>query len=175
MNGLVGHSGAHGCRLYCPLKGRRKPGGGGHYYPAMLKPSDPDYARVKGSTHPDYSLREPPGTEETNSERYERQLADPSIFMGLPINCGFPGSFPADIMHLLTLNVTELVLGLLRGKLGRLPNSDSLDDWDWACLRDEEIWQAHGKLVAEASLYLPGSFDRPPRNPAEKISSGYKA
>ncbi|KAI5897274.1 uncharacterized protein SCHCODRAFT_02445272, partial [Schizophyllum commune H4-8] len=23
--------------------------------------------------------------------------------------------------------------------------------------------------------YLPGSFDRPPRNPAEKINSGYKA
>ncbi|KAG2739992.1 hypothetical protein P692DRAFT_20754473, partial [Suillus brevipes Sb2] len=23
--------------------------------------------------------------------------------------------------------------------------------------------------------FLPGSFDRPPRNPAEKINSGYKA
>ncbi|EJF61662.1 hypothetical protein DICSQDRAFT_60239 [Dichomitus squalens LYAD-421 SS1] len=77
-------------------------------------------------------------------------------------------------MHLLTLNMTELVLGLLRGKLGR-SDTDSVDDWDWACLSGDAVWQAHGKLVAEASLYLPGSFDRPPRNPAEKISSGYKA
>jgi hypothetical protein len=30
-------------------------------------------------------------------------------------------------------------------------------------------------LVADATPYIPGSFDRPPRNPAEKISSGYKA
>ncbi|TBU21771.1 hypothetical protein BD311DRAFT_677574 [Dichomitus squalens] len=78
-------------------------------------------------------------------------------------------------MHLLTLNVTELVLGLLRGKLSRSDLTDPLEDWDWACLSDDATWQAHGKLVAGASLYLPGSFDRPPRNPAEKISSGYKA
>ncbi|EJF65166.1 hypothetical protein DICSQDRAFT_50857, partial [Dichomitus squalens LYAD-421 SS1] len=195
INGLVGHSGAHGCRLFCPLKGRRKPGGGGHYYPAMLKPADPSYARVRGSQHPDYLLRYPPPTAETGSERYWRQLgevlvcqtqsqyyskrletgiAKPSIFMGLPVNIGFPGSFPADIMHLLTLNVTELVIGLLRGNFKR-SDSDSVADWDWACLLDNDTWQAHGKLVGDASLYLPGSFDRPPRNPAEKISSGYKA
>lgn len=30
-------------------------------------------------------------------------------------------------------------------------------------------------MVADATPYLPGSFDRPPRNPAEKINSGYKA
>ncbi|TBU59038.1 hypothetical protein BD310DRAFT_818176 [Dichomitus squalens] len=77
-------------------------------------------------------------------------------------------------MHLLTLNITELVIGLLRGTLSR-SSTDPLSDWDWACLHDDATWQAHGKLVAEASLYLPGSFDRPPRNPAEKISSGYKA
>ncbi|KAI9066946.1 hypothetical protein FKP32DRAFT_1564687 [Trametes sanguinea] len=40
---------------------------------------------------------------------------------------------------------------------------------------DRETWLTHGRLVAEATPYLPGSFDRPPRNPAEKISSGYKA
>ncbi|TBU26950.1 hypothetical protein BD311DRAFT_697446 [Dichomitus squalens] len=78
-------------------------------------------------------------------------------------------------MHLLTLNITELVIGLFRGKLGRSTETDPLADWDWACLSGDAAWQAHGKLVAEASLYLPGSFDRPPRNPAEKISSGYKA
>ncbi|TBU31544.1 hypothetical protein BD311DRAFT_737524 [Dichomitus squalens] len=78
-------------------------------------------------------------------------------------------------MHLLTLNVTDLVLGLLRGTLKRSTLTDPVEDWDWACFADAETWEAHGKLVAEASLYLPGSFDRPPRNPAEKISSGYKA
>ena len=30
-------------------------------------------------------------------------------------------------------------------------------------------------MVANATPHIPGSFDRPPRNPAEKISSGYKA
>ena len=38
-----------------------------------------------------------------------------------------------------------------------------------------DIWKFHGKAVANTTPYLPGSFDRPPRNPAEKISSGYKA
>ncbi|KAJ3831674.1 hypothetical protein F5878DRAFT_654799 [Lentinula raphanica] len=33
----------------------------------------------------------------------------------------------------------------------------------------------HGKAVAACTPYIPGSFDRPPRNPAEKINSGYKA
>ncbi|EJF56245.1 hypothetical protein DICSQDRAFT_71883 [Dichomitus squalens LYAD-421 SS1] len=78
-------------------------------------------------------------------------------------------------MHLLTLNITELVLGLLRGKLSRSEKTDPLANWDWACLSGDEAWQAHGKLVGDVSLYLPGSFDHPPRNPAEKISSGYKA
>jgi hypothetical protein len=32
-----------------------------------------------------------------------------------------------------------------------------------------------GKLVAQTTPFIPRSFDRPPRNPAEKISSGYKA
>jgi len=30
------------------------------------------------------------------------------------------------------------------------------------------------KTVADATPYIPGSFDRPPQNP-ERISSGYKA
>ncbi|TBU22478.1 hypothetical protein BD311DRAFT_742970 [Dichomitus squalens] len=71
----------------------------------------------------------------------------------------------------------ELVIGLLRGNLKQSNPSptDPVADWDWACLRDKDVWEAYGKLVAEASLYLPGSFDHLPRNPAEKISSSYKA
>ena len=37
------------------------------------------------------------------------------------------------------------------------------------------MWKRHGALVASATPYLPSSFDRPPRNPAKKINSGYKA
>jgi len=36
-------------------------------------------------------------------------------------------------------------------------------------------WQAHRKLVANVTQYFPSSFHYPPCNPAEKISSGYKA
>ena len=39
INGLTGPTGAYGCRLYCALKGRRKPGGK-HYCPALLKPDE---------------------------------------------------------------------------------------------------------------------------------------
>ncbi|KAF9785131.1 hypothetical protein BJ322DRAFT_1108591 [Thelephora terrestris] len=37
------------------------------------------------------------------------------------------------------------------------------------------VWKTHGKAVADAAPYFPRSFDRTPRNPAKKISSGYKA
>ena len=39
LHGQVGHHGAFGCRVYCGLKGRHKPGGP-HYYPTLLKPID---------------------------------------------------------------------------------------------------------------------------------------
>lgn len=47
LNRLTGHSGAYGCCLYCPVKGRHK---GNHYYPALLKPLSYD---VPGSNHLD--------------------------------------------------------------------------------------------------------------------------
>jgi hypothetical protein len=69
-------------------------------------------------------------------------------------------------MHLLCLNIGELLIPLWRGQLKCNP-SDSKDNWDWAKLVDD-TWIEHGKLVAEATRYFP-------RNPAEKISSEYKA
>ena len=51
---------------------------------------------------------------------------------------------------------------------------DDKSTWDWAVLQGP-VWEKHGKDVAACTPYLPGSFDRPPCNPAEKISSGYKA
>ena len=65
LSGTVGHTGAQGCRLYCPMRGRHKPGAP-QYYPARLKPDDYD---VVGCDHEDYSLRQIdqnyPSSEET--------------------------------------------------------------------------------------------------------------
>ncbi|KAF8579577.1 hypothetical protein K439DRAFT_1620447 [Ramaria rubella] len=46
---LVGHHGAYPCRLFCRLKGSRKPGTG-FYYVALLKPDQYD---VSNCNHPD--------------------------------------------------------------------------------------------------------------------------
>jgi hypothetical protein len=86
---------------------------------------------------------------------------------------GIPGCFPGDVMHR-GLSYTDLIISLLRGTLEcELP--DSKETWTWAVLRRAKVWKEHGQAVADATPYLPGSFDRPPRNPAEKLSSGYKA
>ena len=46
--------------------------------------------------------------------------------------------------------------------------------WDWVVLKGG-IWKAHGKDVANTAPWFPRSFDHIPHNPAEKLSSGYKA
>ena len=46
--------------------------------------------------------------------------------------------------------------------------------WKWAVLKGD-VWMTHGKAVASSATYFPHSFDHTPRNPAEKLSSGYKA
>ncbi|KJA13285.1 hypothetical protein HYPSUDRAFT_151755 [Hypholoma sublateritium FD-334 SS-4] len=77
-------------------------------------------------------------------------------------------------MHLGT-NVIDAMLSLWRG-LFTCESTDSKRNWDWALqLMDNNVWQAHGKLVASATKYFPSFFHCPPRNPAEKLSSGYKA
>jgi len=190
LNGLTGHSGAYGCRLYCPTKGRRKIGGN-HYYPALLKPAG-EYS-VDGCDHGDVqamnlsigsqveylealehllSAQNP-----TRYQNYRREtgISKPSIFSGFPTDriLRVPSCFASDLMHLCSLNLTDLLLGLWRGTIECDPQDNKVS-WDWAVLRGD-TWKEHGKRVAEATPYLPGSFDRPPRNPAEKISSGYKA
>ena len=52
--------------------------------------------------------------------------------------------------------------------------TDSRSSWDWAVLKGE-TWKQHGKQVANLHQFITGSFDTAPRNPAEKINSGYKA
>jgi hypothetical protein len=76
-------------------------------------------------------------------------------------------------MHLISLNLTATQLDLFHRTI-ECDASDSKDMWDWAVLQGD-VWKEHGKLIANTTLYLPGSFDCPPHNPAEKISSRYKA
>ncbi|GJE88558.1 hypothetical protein PsYK624_046410 [Phanerochaete sordida] len=196
LNGEVGHQGAAGCRLYCPQRGRLKVNGT-TYYPASKKPHDYE---TPGSDFPDVNIRAPPAAnkhpQEAASERYwdnlqyllkssnptqyktrrrETGLAKPSIFYGLPSDRLFPlpGCFPADIMHLVALNIPELLLKLWRGTLD-CGEGDDKATWDWICLIGE-TWKDHGHAVESARTFLPGFFDRPPRDPAQKLSSGYKA
>jgi len=51
---------------------------------------------------------------------------------------------------------------------------DNKDTWTWLVLQGD-VWQRHGKSVAYALYFLPSSFERPPRNIIEKLTSGYKA
>lgn len=193
LDGSVGHKGAQGCRLHCAQPGRLKPGST-HYYPACQLPHGYE---IPGSDHEDVQLRMPPDPNApSSSERYQANLREllqartdtaykrlrrktglvkPSIFSGIPPDRIFPlpGCFPGDIMHLLCINIPELLFKLWRGLL-ECDKDDDRSLWEWATLKGD-TWKRHGQAVADTREYLPGSFDRPPRNPAEKISSGYKA
>ncbi|KAI4293979.1 hypothetical protein K525DRAFT_291554 [Schizophyllum commune Loenen D] len=76
-------------------------------------------------------------------------------------------------MHLPALNIPDLLIPLWRGMFD-CDKTDNRDDWPWATLV-KDLFAAHGKRVVAAHPWIPGSHDRLPRNPAEKISSGYKA
>ncbi|KAF8870455.1 hypothetical protein BD779DRAFT_1455409 [Infundibulicybe gibba] len=76
-------------------------------------------------------------------------------------------------MHVATLNAGKEFIPLWRGTFQCAP-TDSVRDWDWVALTDQ-VWKEHGTKVAMCRPYIPGFFDHPPRNIAEKISSGYKA
>ncbi|KAL1657483.1 hypothetical protein GGF50DRAFT_19006, partial [Schizophyllum commune] len=53
--------------------------------------------------------------------------------------------------------------------------TDSKSTWPFAIFLNLADWKAHGQLVADAIPFTPGSFDRPSRNIAEKLTSGYKS
>ena len=189
ISGMVGYHGKYGCRLYCGLVGRHK-ANGSHYYPVLLKP---DNFSVPGCSHDDISytslptcsplmfqqnlqyLVQSPNETQHKKRRLETGISKPSLFLGLQEHkaLSLPGCFGSDVMHLLALNIPDLLISLWRGTFD-CEKTDRLSSWDWAILRGE-VWEAHGAQVAAATHHLPGSFDRPPRNPAQKISSGYKA
>lgn len=190
ISGMVGHSGKFGCRLYCGLPGRHRDRDG-HYYPVMLKPDAYD---VAGCDHDDILLSDLRQYQQGISARYhdnlikllraenltqfkdrrlETGLCKQTIFSGLHKSLGIPSAFPLDIMHLINLNDPDLLLGLWRGTIKVYP-PDNLELWTWRTLVGD-VWRAHGKSVALATHFIPSSFGRTPRNPAEKINSGYKA
>ncbi|EGO03229.1 hypothetical protein SERLA73DRAFT_119031 [Serpula lacrymans var. lacrymans S7.3] len=76
-------------------------------------------------------------------------------------------------MHLIALNIPDLLINLWRYNFD-CEKTDSKHSWDWGVLQGD-TWKQHGQAIADSTPYLPGPFDCPPRNPAEKISSGYKA
>ena len=76
-------------------------------------------------------------------------------------------------MHQPLLNLATLLFDLWCAR----PDARGYDNssaWPWAVLTGD-VWENHGKVVAGIAKYLPTSFGRTPRNPQEKISSGYKA
>ncbi|SJL09586.1 uncharacterized protein ARMOST_12966 [Armillaria ostoyae] len=190
ISGMVGCHGKCGCRLHCKCHGRRREGDG-HYYPAMLKPNDYD---IPGANHPDLTFADlhrfrqdigpwyNDGIRQLASARNPAQyqhirletgLCRPTIFSGIHYSLGVPQMFLMDIMHLVCLNDPDLLLGLWRGVI-QVYKPDSKDNWEWFVLKGK-VWKSHGETIARATPFLPSSFDRAPRNPAEKINSGYKA
>jgi len=188
VSGSAGHHARVGCRLMCDLPGRHKPKTG-HYYPALLKPKDSDH---RGSNHSDIDVNTISSaddekykaglrlvlssTDSTQYAQHRRQtgISKPCIFQGLGRVLPLPRCFPGDLMHQPVINLCDLLISLWRGQM-KLCGSDKKDKWDWAVLMDSKCWQEHGEEVARMSSFFPSSFGRPPRNPAEKLSSGYKA
>jgi len=75
-------------------------------------------------------------------------------------------------MHLAG-NISDLLISLWRGTLDHAVDNDPAD-WPWAVLSNEDVWRAHGNAVECAGHFLPSSYDRKPRNIAEKINTQYK-
>jgi len=187
LSGSVGHHGRRGCRLLCELVGRNKLGGS-HYYPALLRPFG---AHNPSCDHPDIDIRNLPPVNPTKyrqelnnvlssqsdaiyrQRRLQAGIKKASIFDGLPRILELLTCFPGDVMHQPVLNLTALMFDLWCDREG-CRKGDLNGVWDWAVLKGD-VWETHGKAVADAASCFPRSFDRTPRNPAEKISSGYKA
>lgn len=167
---MVGHSGKHGCNLYCDIPGHCKERDG-HYYPVMLKP---EAYNVAGCNHNNIIFSDLMQHQNETSAHYQNnlyrllrannltqykdchfktRLCKQTIFSGLCISLGIPGIFPLDIMHLVNLNNPDLLLKLWHETIKMYP-SDNIEHWDW-CVLVGNVWQAHGKSVVMATLYIP--------------------
>jgi len=127
-DGCIGHHGAHGCRLGCPMKGRHKPNAG-HYFAVHLKPNN---YTIDDCNHPDIDIRNldtlstinyqqdlskvVSSTDQTDYKKNRKKtgISKPSILSGLANDLMFPVPccFPLDLMHLLYINLGELLIPL---------------------------------------------------------------
>lgn len=76
-------------------------------------------------------------------------------------------------MHLCCLNYPCLLVELWRGTIKG--GKKDTRQYPFAVLTDEKVWRDHGLEVERARAFLPGFFDRAPRNIAAKWNSGYKS
>ena len=162
---------------------------GAHYYPALLRPTG--FEDHLTSFHPDIDVNTLPVPDPakykrdlfyiissgTNNEfrrrRFDTGIGKPSIFAGIPCTLPLPTCFPGDLMHQPLINLAALLLNLWCARPAAR-DYDWSGAWPWAVLTGD-TWKNHGRVVSQATKYLPTSFGRPPRNPQEKVSSGYKA
>ncbi|KAG7098203.1 hypothetical protein E1B28_000171 [Marasmius oreades] len=188
LSGSVGHHGRNGCRLMCLMPGRHKPGVG-MYYPAMLRPhgdnlpigsrhDNIDVNTIRTRTAKEYDdqvhyVLSSKTTREYRKRRKETGICRRSIVSSLPKAIPAPRSLPADVMHLF-YNLVQLLSSSWRGAMDHAAD-DHPGSWPFAVLFDKAVWQAHGQQVGDARKYIPVCLEaRTPRNPAEKINSGYK-
>ncbi|OBZ70829.1 hypothetical protein A0H81_09275 [Grifola frondosa] len=180
LSGLVGHFGASGCRLFCPLRGRRrlaettiiqhvlilsiKMFQSQTMNDILVRNIVPETSLKTSERYQEglYNLIHSQNDREYKEQRFKTGICKPSIFSGLDARyrLPIPALFPADLMHLVSLNLTDLLISLWRGTMS-CDKGDTIESWDFAVLRNATLWAAHGKEVADATSYLPGSFDRP--------------
>ena len=101
------------------------------------------------------------------------ESADLRYFRHLSMPCLFQDACLSTSCTLLLSRAPNLILALFRGKID-CDQDDSKRDWDWAVLERKSLEKTRPRGCC---LYaFPARIvDRPPRNPAKKISSGYKA
>ncbi|KZV60743.1 hypothetical protein PENSPDRAFT_593394, partial [Peniophora sp. CONT] len=188
FSGGAGHTSMHPCRLLCELRGRRKPDGK-TYYPVHIRPDN-----YTLDTQPSYTTQHfirPDNEEEryrqrlhlvlssrTKAEyarnRKETGISRPSILDGLRRSFGMPRGLTCDLMHLGSLNIPDLYIGLVRASI-ECDKTDDVKNWPFAVLKKPRVFKAHGGVVKAYGRFLPTDFHAAPRDISEKVNSGYKA
>ncbi|KAG0695748.1 hypothetical protein DFH29DRAFT_984874 [Suillus ampliporus] len=94
------------------------------------------------------------------------RITKSSIFCGFNNQCILlvPHCFGSNIMHITAINAGDTLIPHWHGTFRADPDDDKYM-WLWT----------HGSTIADTTPFLPGSFDRPPHNPTEKINSRFKA
>ncbi|EGO02441.1 hypothetical protein SERLA73DRAFT_47761 [Serpula lacrymans var. lacrymans S7.3] len=183
-NGFVGYHGKNSCKAMCEQKGRHKPGET-HYYPALFKPhnydhNEIDFCQVLPSSLTTYQANLQYLVVSLNATQYKKHrlemgISKPSIFLR-PLPRSIPGLVIIQfyhIMHLIALNIPDLLISLW-WKTIDCETTSNKGSWNWGVLVGD-TWKTHGKAIVDSTSHLPGSFDCPRQNPAEKITSRYKA